>query len=54
MCGGSVELRSDGVQCAMRQSTQKGFGDVSEIHGKALEVLEIHRKRCEGWSQVVL
>ena len=26
----------------------------SEIHGKALEVSEIHRKRHEGWSQVIL
>ena len=53
-CGGSVELRSDGVQCAMHQSTRKGFGDVLEIHGKASEVSEIHWKRHEGWSQVVL
>ena len=35
MCaGGSAELRGDGVQHAMHQSMQKGFGDVSEIHRK--------------------
>ena len=39
MCaGGSAELRGDRVQHAMRQSMQKGFGDVSEIHQKSMEV----------------
>ena len=37
-CRGSVELHSDGVQCAMHQSMQKGFGDVLEIHWKSVEV----------------
>ena len=31
-------MHSDGVQCAMRQSTRKGSGDVLEICGKALEM----------------
>ena len=29
-------------------------GKASEIHGRALEVSEIHRKRHEGWLQAVL
>ena len=37
MCGGGVELCSDRVQCAMRQSMWKGSRDVSEICGKASE-----------------
>ena len=36
--GGSVGLHRDRVQCAMHQSVQEGFGDVSEIHQKSVEV----------------
>jgi len=36
-----VELRNDGVQCAMRQSMRKGFGDVSEIHQKRQKGMEV-------------
>ena len=39
MCaGGSAELCGDRVQHTMHQSMQKGFGDVSEIHQKSVEV----------------
>ena len=35
-----MELRNDGVQCAMHQSTWRGFRDVSEIRGKVSETSE--------------
>ena len=45
MCaGGGVELCSDRVQCAMHQSTWKGFGDTQKGFR---DVLEIHQKSTE-------
>ena len=35
-----MELHNDRVQCAMRQSTRKGFGDVSGIHERVSEMSE--------------
>ena len=53
--GGGAELCSDRVQCTMRQSMQKGSGDVSEVRGRALEMCRRYIRKAQRLiAQVIL
>ena len=46
-----MELRNDGVQCAMRQSTRKGFRDMRKGFGDVGKASEVYRRYIGMWRR---